>query len=469
MTTRRTALLVVTAVTLLAGVLRFAGLSAPEKKVFDEVYYASDGCWYAGHDYRDCGLDTDGERSWVHPPLGKLAIATGIDAFGNRPFGWRVMAAVAGTATVALVGILAFLLFGSALWAGVGALLAATEHLLFVQSRISMLDVFLAFFVVLGFVLLVADRRRQDRFDDEVLERRTLADPGEDLALDERPAVALESPRRRRPLRWAAGAAFGAAVGVKWSGLLALAAAAILAVAWERTRHRRLGEPRPFARAMQREGLSLYLALVTLPFLAYMVTWVPWLAERGFDLAELLSHHGQMAEYHFGLDTVKENGDPIHPYMSRAWSWLLLLRPVAYHWQGEPSCCSEILGIGNPFVFWSSLLVIPYLALAWISRKQWQAGAVLVPILVQFLPWLVVSRPLFLFYMTPVTPFLALGLLLAVRDIASSLRPRPLAYAAAGLVVAVSVGMFVFFLPVLTGDRISYEAWQTRIWFSGWV
>jgi dolichyl-phosphate-mannose--protein O-mannosyl transferase len=474
MTTRRTAVLVVGTITLLAGVLRFSGLSDPDEKVFDEVYYASDGCWYAGYEYRACGLDTDGERSWVHPPLGKQAIAMGIDAFGNRPFGWRVMAAVAGTATVGLVGVLAFLLFGSALWAGVAALLAGTEHLLFVQSRIAMLDIFLAFFVVLGFVLLVADRRRQDRAD-EAAAPPAPPDPVEDPASppdaveDDRPPPPAPLRRRRRPLRTLAGAALGAAVAVKWSGLLALAAAAILAVVWERTRQRGTGERRPLLRAIHREGVSLYLAFAVAPLLVYLATWVPWLADRGFDLTELLRHHGQMADYHFGLDTLKENGDPIHPYMSRAWSWLLLLRPVAYYWHGDPSCCEEIIGMGNPLVFWVSLLTIPYLLLAWIARRDWRAGAILVPILLQFLPWLAVSRPLFLFYMTPVAPFLALALVAPIRDLVRSSAPRPLAVAGAALVVAVSVGMFAFFHPVLVADRISSEAWQARIWLSSWV
>jgi dolichyl-phosphate-mannose-protein mannosyltransferase len=37
------------------------------------------------------------------------------------------------------------------------------------------------------------------------------------------------------------------------------------------------------------------------------------------------------------------------------------------------------------------------------------------------------------------------------------------------VVVAVGVALFVFFWPVLTGDRITYEAWQHRMWFRGWI
>ena len=448
----RKAVLVVGAVTLLAGAVRFHALARPPEKVFDETYYATDGCWYAGEPYEDCGLESDVERSWVHPPLGKQIIALGIDGFGNRPFGWRFTAALAGTATVALVGILAFLLFGSALWAGVAALLAATEHLLFVQSRIAMLDVFLAFFIVLGFALLVADRRRSEP-----------ARATEPLAGEE------ETHRARRPLRHLAGAAFGAAVAVKWSGLLALAAAAALAAGWEYARRKRAGDTRPFLSSARREGLSLYTAFIVVPLLVYLLPWIPWLADRSFDFGELVSHHGQMAEYHFGLDTTEDSGEAIHPYMSRAWGWLLLLRPVAYHWQGDPDCCAEILGIGNPALYWGALLVIPYLGLVWSSRKEWQAGAILIPTLVQLVPWFLVARPLFLFYMTPVSPFLALGMVYPIRDLFRSRLDRRIAFAAATLVVGVCVGLFAFFWPVLASSPVTFDQWRARVWFDGWV
>jgi dolichyl-phosphate-mannose--protein O-mannosyl transferase len=349
---------------------------------------------------------------------------------------------------VALVGILAFLLFGSALWAGVGALLAATEHLLFVQSRVAMLDIFLAFFVTAGFALLLADRRRAARPPPAHTERK--APP-------------------RRPLRYLAGAAFGAAIAVKWSGVLALLAAVILAVVWERSKRKAAGKERPLALAVREEGIWIYVAFAIVPLFTYLLPWIPWLADRSFDFGELVSHHGQMAEYHFGLDTVEDDGEPIHPYMSRAWGWLLLLRPVAYHWRGDPDCCAEILGIGNPALFWGAVLVIPYLALAWATRKEWQAGAILVPVLMQLLPWFAVARPLFLFYMTPVTPFLALGMIYPLRDLMRSRLDRRLAFAAATLVVGVCVALFAFFWPVLAASPITYEEWSSRIWFKGWV
>lgn len=472
------AVLVVLAATALAGVLRGYRLGSPPEKVFDEVYYASDGCWHTGEDYRNCGLDADVERSWVHPPLGKTMIAWGIDIFGNRPFGWRASAAAAGTLTVAFVGALAFLLIGSWVWAGGAALLLATENLHFVQSRIAMLDVFLAMFVVLGFLLLVADRTRRDREDQPPAPIEPPSEenpagvltPAPSLADASSATLARPTRFRLRPLRLAAGAALGAAVAVKWSGVLALAAAPVLALAWERTRRKRSGASRPFLRALREEWLGIVLAFLVVPFIVYAAAWIPWLQDRGFSFAEWFRHHRFMAEYHFNLSTIGEDGKPIHPYMSEAWTWFLLLRPVAYFWHGTDRTGAEILGIGHPLLFWGALLVIPYLALAWWSSRDWRAGAILVPILAQYVPWLIVQRPAFLFYLTPVTPFLALGTAYLLRDLAGlRFGKQWMGPVAAAVVIVAIVGVFAYFWPVLVGQTIDLEAWKGRMWRPGWI
>ncbi|HXF57445.1 MAG TPA: phospholipid carrier-dependent glycosyltransferase [Actinomycetota bacterium] len=453
---------VVFLVTALAAGLRFTQLGKPPTLYFDEVYYAKDACLLARYDYRDCGLRTPAEQTaGVHPPLGRWIIAGGEALFGNDPFGWRFASAVAGTLSVLLTSLLALRLFGSALWAGVAGLLLATEHLNFVQSRISMPDIVLALFVVAGFLFLTLDR--------EWIERRT----PEPEAPEEPPPFALPPDRPPSPLlrpwRLAAGVALGAATAVKWSGGPALAGALLLALGWEWSRRRRLGLPSPLWEAVRAEAFGLFLSFVVVPLAVYLGSYGAWLADHGFSLRAWWELQGRMASFSIHLRAP-------HPYQSRPWTWLLLKRPVAYFYQcrpeGAPDCRSaEIIGIGNPVVFWGSLLALPFTAVAWARRRDWRAGVPLTGFAAQYFPWYLAARTQFLFYMTPVTPFLVLADTYAVRALAEGrwrARGRPMRVLATAAVV-LSVLSFVFFYPVLTAWPLPRIDWKARIWFPSWI
>ena len=462
-------LVVILAVTALAAAIRFYHLSSPPTYVFDEVYYAKDGCFLAGNPFRECKLKAPGEQTFtVHPPLGRWIIAGGEAMYGNRPFGWRVSSAVAGTISVLLLSVLALRLFRSPAWAGASGLLLATESLHFVQSRISMVDIFVTTFVVAGFLFLVLDR--------EWIERRTPTPEG--TSEPEPDPEALELPPDRppspifRPWRIAAGLAFGMAAASKWSGIPPLIGGILLSLAWERSRRRRIGLERPLFEAIRDESFGIFWFLLMLPVGVYLASYADWFWENGFDLGGWWDVQRGMASFSLELRAK-------HPYASRAWTWLVMQRPVAYYYRciGEPvSRClsSEILAIGNPVVFWGSLLALPYTFVAGVRRRDWRAALILFAFAIQYFPWFLAARTSFFFYMTPITPFMVLAFVYLLRDTGPltqrlTSRWKWQISPVAALLVFLSVAAFVFFFPVLTGDTISHTAWRARMWFRGWI
>ncbi|MDP9340704.1 MAG: phospholipid carrier-dependent glycosyltransferase [Actinomycetota bacterium] len=513
-------------VAVVAGVPRFWALGDPGSDhghrvyVFDETYYAKDACLYAGHTPSQCDLTTTTyEQSWVHPPLGKWMIALGIKLFGYDPIGYRFSSALFGTASVVITAGIALLLFGSVGWAYVAGLLLATESLNFVQSRVALLDIFVAFWVVLGFLFVVLDRRyidRRTRQPDGVPEptpapalsmgpgamaasesagpgaapRELDPDQGTLITAERPPAVQLLDRRVPSPLwrpwRLAAGLAFGGAFATKWNGLPPLLGAAGLVFVWEWMRRRRAGTRGPLWGTIRQEGLTIFVSLALLPLLVYVGSYsgriihtdfpkdryVPG-AGWHFSLPQLWELQGEMAHFHetlYAIDPTTHK--PAHPYESRPWSWLYLGRPVAYYYVGPGT---EILGIGNPAIFWFSLLTIPWLGLALWRRRDWVAGLIFVAIAVQYVPWFIppaLNKVQFLFYATPISPFLALAATYVVRDMATvrvaGSRSRPFLPVAVGF-VAVCVGLFVFFWPILTAYPLSHTAWSARMWFRSWI
>jgi dolichyl-phosphate-mannose-protein mannosyltransferase len=464
------------AVGLIAGYLRFMHLGYPDRTVFDEYYYPKSACIFLNYNNETCRIRSADERFWrenewdtgafVHPPVGKWMIALGELAFGVDPFGWRVGAAVTGTLTVMLLAGIVQLLWASPIWTLAGGLLLATESLNFVQSRTGILDIFVAFWIVLGFLLLLLDKRW--------IERRTL-DPSTPAEV----AGDGEGSRRRRlpaplwrPWRFAAGAALGAGVATKWSGLMGILAAVALSFGWEMVRRKRFGSKSPVLNTITAEGFGLVLAYLLLPFVVYVVSYTGWFIHFGFDLGRWAELQGSIARFHADLPLVNEEGQPSHGYLSTPWQWILLRRPVFYYGVYSEGFRQVIYAHGNPAIFWGSILAIPYCAYAWWRKRDWRAGYIVVAIAGLYLPWFLVSRPQFLFYATPITPFFVLACLYAIRDLSglrvAGSRSRPFLPVAVGFVVA-SVILFIWFWPVMTGAPITEAAFKLRYWFTTWV
>ena len=454
------------AVTLIGGVLRFARLAYPNALVFDETYYAKDACLYLGKGMTFCGTTQPTEQSYVHPPLGKWIIAMGIKVFGFNTFGWRIMSAVFGTALIVIVFVLARKLLGR--WAGgVTGLLVATDFLLIVQSRVALLDIFLAFFVALGFLFVVLERER-------VLRVRAAGAGGLDLGW-----------------RIAAGASFGAAGAVKWSGAYALAAAVVLVVFWT------VGAALDIRRAEnQWEAhrapsplleLNVTWPAMILPAVAvYLCSYGVWFYDHRYSLREFWKLQGDMLKYHLTLHAP-------HAYASPAWKWPLIWRPVAYYFTGGAKA-THILAFGNPATWWPALAAALWLAYRALWRRDspvrrlgtplaatgtsfvlWRApkatprylyevlvtpaAIILCAWVLQYVPWARFSRPEFFFYMTPIVPFMMLALALTLRDVVRGCLKEGVLVAACLAVVllgAAAVALFVHqfgFGPDLGGQR----------------
>lgn len=450
------------AIVLFAAVIRLVHLSDPPSLVFDEVYYAKDACFYAGNEPSACEFEGTDEQTAVHPPLGKWLISAGVAAFGYDSFGYRIVPALAGALTVALMFLLARRLSRSLLVATLAALLLAIDPLHFVQSRVSMLDIFLPMFALAALLFLVIDRDR--------LIARAKSPPERDGKTGH--------GLLRRPWRIAAGAAAGAAVATKWSGGLVLLLVLLLAVAWETAARPEAGRLTAFGRSLRHEGPAIFLWLIVLPAMVYLVTYTgrlegsvfawPW--TEGSFWNNLGARHHYMYYFHKDLEAT-------HSYQSPAWSWMLLKRPVSYFFCSGADCnpsqpegtYQEIFATGSPFVWWSSILAIGYLAWVWVRDRALTRpeGLVLAGFAVTYLPWMLIEAfgvsgrsAVFIFYLLPTVPFMVLAIALVAQQIGDSWEAR----AAISIFVIGAVGMFAFYYPLLTKRSLPVEQWRNRIW-----
>lgn len=452
--------LLLAAVVAIAAVLRLVSLGRPAGLVFDEIFYAVDGCFYVEGSADICGVSELTART--HPPLGKWLIGSGIKLFGFDPFGWRVVAALAGILTVALVMFLAWRLLRPVVSRGAAragataaGMLLAVDFLSLVQSRVAMLDIFVALFdtAAITFIVLDRDRQREPAWQASLVERLTLG----------------------RPWRFLAGASLGAATAVKWSGAYAALAVVGLVVLWEvAARLDERGLWSAARRAIAAEAPRSLVLLGVVPLAVYLASYagrmpgdlvgLPW--EAGTFWNNWWTHQRAMLDFHTNL-----GGH--HPYESPPWSWLLLKRPVAYFFSDEAGAYREILAMGNPLTWWPSVLAL--LAGIGLYLRARTTGArslltrpepvLLVAVLATYGPWLVLSgsrSQVFLWYLLPTIPFLCIALAQAGVEAWRWTVGRM----AVGLLGAAIVASAVWFGPLLVALPLDPGAWRDRMLFT---
>ncbi|MET9406062.1 phospholipid carrier-dependent glycosyltransferase [Streptomyces sp. NPDC002935] len=493
-------------VALLAGLPRFWRLGSPRAVVFDETYYSKDawsllrlgyeGTWPKGQisdpqilaDPQVIPL-SDAGSFVAHPPTGKWVIALGEWMFGLTPFGWRFMTAVLGTLSVLMLCRIGRRLFRSTLLGCLAGALMAVDGLHYVMSRTALIDLVVMFFVLAAFGCLLIDR-------DSARARLAAVLPvDEDGRVRPDGHTGDHAGTGARPWRLAAGLCLGLAASTKWNGLYFLAFFVVLTLLWDVGSRRVAGARRPYRAVLRKDLGWSVLSLAPVAVLTYLATWTGWfLSDNGYGrhwadarggtwswipapLRSLWHYEHGVYQFNVGLSTP-------HKYESNPWSWLVVGRPVLFHYQspapGKDGChaaagCTQaILALGTPLLWWSACCALVYLLYRWALRRDWRSGAILCAVGAGYLPWfLYQDRTIFSFYAVVFVPYLCLavtmmlGALLGPAGATDKRRIR--GAVAASVLVLLIAWNFIYFWPIYTGQTIPHADWRARMWLDTWI
>ena len=495
------------AITLLAGFLRFNRLSVPGGRgstlaqlcnaptgpkacVFDEVYYTHDA-WSLFHYGVELNTTNNGPGYVVHPPLGKWMIALGEWIVGDpnftSTFGWRFMSAIVGTLAVLIVARIARRMTRSNLLGCVAGLVFSLDGLEYVQSRVAMLDIFLMFWTVVGFACLILDR---DQVRGRLADRVTNNTNG---------SASKYGPHTG--MRWwllACGVTVGCACATKWDGAYLIPSFGLLAFFWTMGARRAVGVEKPFRATLVRDALPSVSWMVAVPVVVYTASWTGWFLNgpkyaydrewakgRSTDFSFIPASLRSLWHYHAEALKFHETLDSYHAYRENAWGWLFDARPVLYYANyphppvagcktGGLGCARMIYDLGTPAIWWVSIPVMCFMGYL-IAKRDWRGGALLLPFLCSYLPWLhQFKRTMFFFYVLPLLPFLSIAIAVTIGYMmgpaTASIRRRRTGTIVGGSYVLIVAIMFFYFWPILSARTVPFVGgWVDRMWFHSWI
>lgn len=381
----------------------------PKTRNFDEFHYIPSAMqWIAGLE----------NQNWEHPPLGKLLISVGIRLFGDEPLGWRFMSVVFGSLTLVGMYRLANELFGrnrKAAW--ICAAITLFNQLLYVQSRIAMLDTFMVAFLIWSLCFFVK------AVDENVF------DP-----------------------KWVrySGICMGLAVACKWFSLVPWTLCGILLLLQ--------------AIRLKSKGrmIDLLVYWLVLPLFFYYATFLPYLSVNRnpqYGIWELMTSF--QANMYDGQKRVVNS----HTYMSQFWDWIILRRPIWYAFDKQGAQQETVRGVlllGNPLVMWGGLVAILALGVDFLVKRTQTAFLILYFYFGFAFCWIAIPRKVaFYYYYYPAGMMLSLAITYWLVRTKRNWVP----YVAIGGIFSV----FVYFFPILAALPIDANSFTRWMWLPSWI
>jgi 4-amino-4-deoxy-L-arabinose transferase-like glycosyltransferase len=401
---------------------------------FDEIYHAHTAYQHLIGEY---------PYETTHPPLGKLITSAGIWIFGMTPFGWRFMPALFGVLMLPPLYILLKWMFNKTSVAVCGTLLFAFDFMHFVQTRISTIDVYCVFFVLLMAVFMY----------------RYITS-------------GLDAPfwKTAAPLIFA-GLSFGIGAAAKWqsiyagAGLLAL----FLIYLFRRYKHS-LKHEKPFGLFFTGTVLVALFSFILIPGVLYIACYIPYVLpsapESGFIGAVWEAcYENQKSMFKYHADLVAE-----HHYSANWYQWLVNSKPILYYINsvGAEGTRGSLWALTNPLTTWAGLGALAVCAIGAVKRRSHTALFILIGYLSQLLPWVLVSRLTFPYHYFPSMLFICIALSYVFHRMIERDRKRGTRHMVA--FTAVAMGLFALFYPVLTGMQV--PAWYPQYllrWLPNWM
>ncbi len=385
---------------------------------FDEIYFARTAYEYAN--------DLEAYE-WIHPPLGKILISIPIKLFKMAPFYYRFMSNLAGILMIPVLYILGKRIFKKTIYALLPALFMMIDTFHFAHTRMCQIDGFLVLFILLSFLFMY----EYINSDKKSLNKKLL-------------------------YLFLSGLFMGLALCTKWTAsAFALALAIIFFYHFIKN----------YNNIDKKDRKKIIIAniffFVIIPIIIYISLYLLFPNMYYFktdSLPKIIEITKSMYDYHSSLKAP-------HDFYSRFYTWPFMIKPVWYYTSSISNMKATISGFGNPILWWSSAISIIYLIYNSIKNKNKDSLLILIVYVCLFIPYLFITRGMFLYHYFPMLPFAFLSLTFLIKKIDERVKNSYFYVSFLVLVIFFSY----YFYPIVSATYIENSLANSLKWLSTWV
>lgn len=388
----------------------------------------------------------------THPPLGKLIMSVGIAIFGMTPFGWRVMGTTFGIIMLPLLYVLLKKLFERTRYSVLGTLIFAFDFMHFSLTRLGTIDSYPVTFIIAMYLFMFLFGKRvldlAKNNPSQLKEKKTFLKLMGTLALS--------------------GIMFGLGAASKWICLYAGAGLAVefllimIGVYIELPKNSK----KLFTGFAVKTCLSCVVLFILVPGTIYLLSYLPISMVEGYPNVweTMLRNQTYMYNYHSKLEST-------HPYSSYWYQWPIDYRPLWAYSAPVETVGQENIGcvsvFGNPLIFWTGIAAFIYTVVAGIIKRDKKVLFIVVGLLAQILPWVFVTRCVFIYHFFASVPFIIIMIVYAFKDMEE--RFGWFRHISNWFVVLCGL-LFAGFYPVLSATTVTKDYSNIWLkWFNTWV
>ncbi len=393
---------------------------------FDEIYHPRTGFEFANQlkVYEN-----------THPPLGKDFMAIMIDIFGMSPFYYRLPGVIAGILMIPFMYLLSLNMFKKSEFAVFSSLLLSLDFMHFSQTRLATIDSFVTLFVLIMFYYMYKYYSGQKTYKNLLL----------------------------------SGIFMGLAVATKWTGVyfgIGLGIVFFISVFSDYKRYLfeqsvyHTGEVHEFKQKTIKTLSYCLLFFVLIPIIIYGLSYFYYLqTPSGTNgIMSIIENQEGMLSYHSGLFST-------HPYASDYWTWLLDIRPVYYYSNTfSNGNIAGISGFGNPLIWWVGTLCLFFTFSRLKTDNRKNALFLLVAYFAGIVPWIFVTRTMYMYHYFPCTIFMILMITNFVEQFFGTTKNKYVI-----IYLCLVFICFVLFYPVLSGMPVPNEYVKMLRWLPTWA